>query len=200
MRLSFLHHLIRPALVALALTAASPAAATTYAFTGTSTNDTPPPTPSALCAAGEVRIAFSPANSTAAGTSNFGAFGPSLAHCLSLPPSSYSGGVFDFAFAAGDDLSGSYSGFFSPTATPGVLNNTVNFVVTGGTGRFLGATGAFQSIGTLDRRVPRPLNTGTFSGSLNLPAVPEPATWAMMILGFGLTGTAMRRRRVGLAV
>lgn len=32
----------------------------------------------------------------------------------------------------------------------------------------------------------------TFSG-----AVPEPATWAMMILGFGLVGAAMRRRSAG---
>lgn len=28
-----------------------------------------------------------------------------------------------------------------------------------------------------------------------LPGVPEPATWAMMIAGFGLTGTALRRSR-----
>ena len=27
------------------------------------------------------------------------------------------------------------------------------------------------------------------------PAVPEPATWAMMLLGFGAAGFAMRRRR-----
>jgi len=27
------------------------------------------------------------------------------------------------------------------------------------------------------------------------PSVPEPATWAMMIAGFGLTGTALRRRQ-----
>lgn len=31
------------------------------------------------------------------------------------------------------------------------------------------------------------------------PSVPEPATWAMMIGGFGLVGTAMRRRRATLA-
>lgn len=30
-------------------------------------------------------------------------------------------------------------------------------------------------------------------------AVPEPATWAMMIAGFGLVGSALRRRRVALA-
>ena len=33
-----------------------------------------------------------------------------------------------------------------------------------------------------------------FSGS----AVPEPATWAMMIVGFGLAGTAVRRARRGM--
>ncbi len=30
-------------------------------------------------------------------------------------------------------------------------------------------------------------------------AVPEPATWALMLAGFGLTGAALRRRRVGFA-
>ena len=29
-------------------------------------------------------------------------------------------------------------------------------------------------------------------------AAPEPATWAMMITGFGLTGAAVRRRRAFL--
>jgi len=33
------------------------------------------------------------------------------------------------------------------------------------------------------------------SATFKLTAVPEPATWAMMIGGFGLAGTAMRRRR-----
>lgn len=31
-----------------------------------------------------------------------------------------------------------------------------------------------------------------------VPAVPEPATWAMMVAGFGLLGAAMRRRRTTL--
>jgi hypothetical protein len=31
--------------------------------------------------------------------------------------------------------------------------------------------------------------------NLSVDAVPEPASWAMMIVGFGLAGTAMRRRR-----
>lgn len=33
------------------------------------------------------------------------------------------------------------------------------------------------------------------SNQIGLPAVPEPATWAMMIAGFGMTGFALRNRR-----
>jgi hypothetical protein len=33
----------------------------------------------------------------------------------------------------------------------------------------------------------------------DVAAVPEPATWGMMLLGFGLVGTAARRRRTALA-
>jgi hypothetical protein len=35
-------------------------------------------------------------------------------------------------------------------------------------------------------------------GGLNIPAVPEPAAWALMILGFGGIGGLMRRRRIAL--
>ena len=34
----------------------------------------------------------------------------------------------------------------------------------------------------------------------NAGAVPEPATWAMMLMGFGLIGNAMRRRKVSTSV
>jgi uncharacterized protein YhdP len=36
---------------------------------------------------------------------------------------------------------------------------------------------------------------GSYSGTLNYAAVPEPAAWAMMIAGFGFVGASMRRRR-----
>lgn len=35
---------------------------------------------------------------------------------------------------------------------------------------------------------------GAYSGSLTFGGVPEPKSWALMIVGFGLAGAAMRRR------
>ena len=37
--------------------------------------------------------------------------------------------------------------------------------------------------------------SGGFLPSAETPAVPEPATWAMMIAGFGIVGASLRRRR-----
>ncbi|NUS99710.1 MAG: PEP-CTERM sorting domain-containing protein [Sphingomonas sp.] len=36
---------------------------------------------------------------------------------------------------------------------------------------------------------------GVMGGHIDIAAVPEPATWAMMFLGFGAVGYALRRRR-----
>jgi len=42
---------------------------------------------------------------------------------------------------------------------------------------------------------------GTVSGNASFyPAVPEPATWAMMLIGFGGIAMAMRRRGQGMAL
>ena len=45
-------------------------------------------------------------------------------------------------------------------------------------------------------------NGGTFEEfrQLRLAPIPEPASWAMMITGFGLVGSAMRRRRMRMTV
>ena len=61
----------------------------------------------------------------------------------------------------------------------------------------LDGVGVFGSLaqGTSQIHLARP--GVTFTGDLTPPAVapvPEPASWAMMIAGFGLVGTAMRRR------
>ncbi|TFU06590.1 PEP-CTERM sorting domain-containing protein [Polymorphobacter arshaanensis] len=40
---------------------------------------------------------------------------------------------------------------------------------------------------------------GDFSVEVTGAAVPEPASWALMIAGFGMVGTSLRRRKVALA-
>jgi hypothetical protein len=45
------------------------------------------------------------------------------------------------------------------------------------------------------------MGDGAFSGTLTFAAqsaVPEPATWGMMLLGFGAVGFSVRRKRVPL--
>ena len=42
--------------------------------------------------------------------------------------------------------------------------------------------------------------TVSFSISEVTRGVPEPATWAMMLIGFGAMGVALRRRRVAVAI
>jgi len=38
---------------------------------------------------------------------------------------------------------------------------------------------------------------GTLAGTVSMSAVPEPTTWAMMLIGFGAVGYSLRRRKVG---
>lgn len=40
----------------------------------------------------------------------------------------------------------------------------------------------------------------TYTGSLNIAAIPEPATWGLMILGFGSAGAMLRSRRRATAL
>ena len=163
-------------------------------------NDTPTPAPSGSLRRGQLLGLVLALNAITSGSSNFGGFGPNAAivspHRRPLP----SGGVFEFDFDAGDEFSGTYSGFFTPTGTPNLLNSTVDYIVTGGTGRFLGATGTIEGVGTLDRNPVRPINNLALNGTLNLPAVPEPASWALMLFGFFGLGATLRRRRHDLTL
>ncbi len=60
-----------------------------------------------------------------------------------------------------------------------------------------GATGWF-TFGITARRATEDTRTFYLRQSEFLDAVPEPATWAMLITGFGMVGFSMRRRRMGM--
>jgi hypothetical protein len=101
--------------------------------------------------------------------------------------------------------------FGSSNNSPITISGITGVTLTAGTGYWLNATatgdtwGAWNSntiglMGTLKQ------NNSNFGGE-NIGAfdilggaVPEPATWAMMIGGFGLAGAALRRRRGAIAV
>jgi hypothetical protein len=91
----------------------------------------------------------------------------------SLTLDTLDGIAFNQSFGSGSDLL-----FFSPTAWGGN-----GFTATG----TLDITGGGRSANVIRFTV------GDFAPN---PAIPEPATWAMMIAGFGLVGASMRRRRM----
>lgn len=178
------------------------AEAATIAFSGSRQNvDVPGPAAARCGARATTNVVHNPSiGATSAGTSNFGSFTPTLSHCIQLPlstsePSPFDLGEFTFDFGGGDTLFGNYSGFLT-FVSPGLFAVTQTHVVTGGTGLFLNSSGGFDSSGTLSF-AGRPAVSQTFSGFLNVPAVPEPATWMMLILGFGLVGAGLRRRTPG---
>src|SRR4030095_11363836 len=61
------------------------------------------------------------------------------------PPNITYTGTFHWFAANGDELSGTFEGFLSPTGTPGVYDNHEPSEVTAGTGRFTSATGHWES-------------------------------------------------------
>jgi hypothetical protein len=61
------------------------------------------------------------------------------------------------------------------------------------TGSFVG-TGALETL-NFTNTSPNTGNAGIFLDAISVSAAPEPATWMMMIGGFGVAGVAMRRRR-----
>ena len=185
-------------LSAIAL-AGAPASAAVFTFTGTRTSIDAAGPAAARCGSRTTsNIRHDPPTATSVGASNFGAFTPTLSHCIQLPllsdtPNPFDLGEFSFNFGLGNVLLGTYSGLVT-FVSPGNYTISQTHLVTGGTGSFLGASGMFDSSGTLTFPNRRPTVAQTFAGTLNLPAVPEPATWLMLIAGFGAVGAAMRRR------
>jgi hypothetical protein len=67
-------------------------------------------------------------------------------------------------------------------------NVAVNFWSNGDLGGLTYGAGFTDGVDVLD-----------YVGGISASAVPEPATWSMMILGVGFAGGALRRRRAGVA-
>lgn len=117
------------------------------------------------------------------------------------------GGAFGAAYA-GYDLGGDsrlMTSVFGIAPGTGIVDVAAFLDLSARSGASLnyGATGALL-FGALPTGVSFTSESGVFKpGMLALPgqggAVPEPATWAMMILGFGMAGSALRRRRFVVA-
>ena len=72
-----------------------------------------------------------------------------------------------FVAANGDSFEAEASGLGEPTETPGVNKIVETYTITGGTGRFAGASGSF----TVERLITLPtgISSGTFEGQIVMP-------------------------------
>ncbi len=75
-------------------------------------------------------------------------------------------GSYEFTAANGDTLTADFTGQAS-LATPGVLSIVETATITGGTGRFAGATGSFTGERLFDTATL--MTTGSFEGTLSSP-------------------------------
>jgi len=119
--------------------------------------------------------------------------GGSISQTLGI--TAVAGQLYNFSVAFGRRSDGT----FDPTATA-VLNVGNNFVIATGVAPTPGNWSTYMAsylATALDAGAPISvvLNASGAQGNwddVNVSAVPEPATWAMMLLGFGIVGGAMR--------
>ena len=81
-------------------------------------------------------------------------------------------GSYEFTAANGDTLTAEFTGTAMPTAVPGVLYIEETATITGGTGRFAGATGSFiceRLFNTITGTT-----SGSFEGTISSPGADDP--------------------------
>lgn len=150
------------------------------------------------CAPATSRGILNPSSSS--GSSTLGDFTYGHNWCF-YGPSGPIAGTFDLFFGT-DNVHGTLAGLASPSGTTGLTNLNLAYTILSGTGAYSGATGTFGGIATADirgRSPTAPLFTLNFTGNINAPALPEPATWALMLLGFAGIGLSLRVKRARLA-
>lgn len=162
--------MLRHVIASIALLGSTSALAQTVTISGTrqNTNALNPPGSGRCSPPYFNTVDISPSNGTSTGTiSNVGNFTSTQSHCIvTAPPTSLVNGQVTYNFAAGDSITGTYTGNVSTTSTPGTFNATENLVITGGTGRFAGATGTITDVGPLQFVNGNGVFSGTLTGSL----------------------------------
>lgn len=110
------------------------------------------------------------------------------------------GQVYNLVFYVNSNNGGIGTGPYQGTVSVGGFSGTFSHV--GGdpwkkyTGSFVGTgsdTLSFTSLTNIS-------NGGPILDSISVSAAPEPATWLMMIAGFGLVGASLRRKRAKVNV
>ena len=76
-------------------------------------------------------------------------------------------GSFVFTAANGDTLTADFIGQATPTDVPGVFSDVIRATITGGTGRFAGATGSFVSDRVADHVTG--IVSDSFEGTISTP-------------------------------
>lgn len=115
--------------------------------------------------------------------------------------------VYTFNFpSAGKATVSITSSITGPLTNVNFLHNGVTF---NGTALSVVSKGAVELLQLVNQPVAAGLQTltikgsaqklGTYTGTISFASVPEPATWAMMILGLGAVGYSMRRRSAKVA-
>ena len=182
---------VRPIIACALLMGALPANADVLPFTGSVTGTSSIIGADPSCAPLQFRTAIDPAGTV--GTSSLGAFTLSTSTCIALGGGA-SFGTFIVNFGA-DAFNGSFDGGSTPTDVPGISNTDWLFTILGGTGSFEGASGTLDATGTADART-RPTHVLiNLDGDIVAPAVPEPASWALLLIGFAGIGLIARQRR-----
>jgi hypothetical protein len=91
--------------------------------------------------------------------------------------------------------------FTSAVLGNGVTNFGLSLVGSQGPNEFWGLPDTFLPAGQYTLTINgNNSNTGSLGGSITIAAIPEPATWALMLIGLGAVGWQLRRsNRTGLA-